>query len=184
MIFSDKTFLRFSIVFIAVFLLCYYGALFFTGMAVPGGNYSPFIDKYFDIAGFMRTALINASKMLLGIFGTETYRADEYVLRSFSGKGIRLVYSCLGFGVMSFWIAYAVAMSGKILGKLKWLLGGLAIIFIINTVRISLVLQAANKGWEFPFGWDHHTWFNIVSYIFILLLIFWHQHLTSKNTDE
>ncbi|MEJ7610048.1 MAG: exosortase/archaeosortase family protein [Ferruginibacter sp.] len=184
MIFSDKTFLRFIIVFTAVFLLCYFGALFFTGLAVPGGNYSPFVDKYFDVAAVLRTALIYFSKWVLGIFGTETYRADEYVLRAVSGKGIRLVYSCLGFGVMSFWAAYSVAMSGNWMNKAKWLAGGLLIIFFINTARISLVLQAANRGWDFPFGWDHHTWFNIVSYIFILLMIFWHQHITSKIADE
>ena len=184
MIFADKTFLRFILVFISVFLLCYFGALMVTGLAVPGDHYSAFIDKYFDIASFLRTALIISSKQLLAVFGTEAFRVNEYVLRAVSGKGIRLVYSCLGFGVMSFWIAYTIAMNGRLKYKLLWLAGGLLLIFIINVARISLVLKAANNGWPFPLGWDHHTWFNIVSYIFILLLIFWHQRVSTKITNE
>ncbi len=181
---KDKRFIKFLVIFFSVFSALYYGTLFLVGLAVPGGNYSPFIDKYFDIASYLRTTLMHSSKQLLTLFGTETFRTDEYVLRAASGKGIRLVYSCLGFGVMNFWIAYTIAMSGKLKFRLLWLAGGLLLIFIINVTRISLVLKAANSGWQFPFGWDHHTWFNIVSYIFILLLIFWHHRVSTKITNE
>ena len=169
---KDKAFLKFLLIFFGVFLLCYYGAMLLSGLAVPGGSYSPFVEKYFNIASWMRTALINSSKWLLSLTGTESFRADEYVLRSASGKAIRLVYSCLGFGVMSFWTAYIISSHAFWKKKLLWLIAGLAALFIINALRLALVLKAADKGWNFPFGWDHHTWFNIVAYLFIFAMIF------------
>lgn len=181
MILTDKTFIKFLIIFLGTFALCYYGLLFFTGLAVPGGAYSPFAEKYFNIASWMRSAIIYASKFLLSLWGTRTFRSDEYVLRSLSGKGIRIVYSCLGFGVMSFWAAYIAATPAAIKKKLLWLFIGLVALFIINIFRIALVLQAVEKGWHFPFGWDHHTWFNIVAYLFIFIMIFGYQQKTKNN---
>jgi exosortase/archaeosortase family protein len=177
---KDKPFLRFLAVFFGIFLLLYFGALWLSGLAVPGGSYSSFVDHYLDIAAWMRSALIGSAKWFLSFWGTATFREDEYILRSDSGKAIRLVYSCLGFGVMSFWAAYAIASAGSIKRKAAWLFGGLLLIFLINALRIALVLQAAEKGKRFPFGWDHHTWFNITAYFLILLLIFLHHRFSEK----
>ena len=179
-----KIFFRFVIVFIAVFLLCYFGALLITGLAVPGAHYSSFIERYFNLAAWLRSALIICSKTLLSVFGITTFRADEYILREVNGRGIRLVYSCLGFGVMSFWTAYIIASADSWKRKLCWLPAGLLLIFIINVARISLVLQAANSDRQFPFGWDHHTWFNIIAYIFILGMIFLHERVVAKNNGR
>jgi len=173
--FESKSFIRFIIVFTAVFLLCYFGALMLTGLAVPGEYYSPFGAKYLNIAAWMRSALILCSKGLLSLSGIHTIRVDEYILREVNGRGIRLVYSCLGFGIMSFWAAYIAATTGSVKHKLLWLFGGLLLIFVINVARISLVLKAANSDRQFPFGWDHHTWFSIIAYIFIVGLIFLHE---------
>lgn len=180
MILRDKKFIRFLIVFATVFALCYYGALFITGLAVPGGLHSPFVGKYFDIAAWLRDSLLYGAKIFLSFIGTETHRVNEYVLRATGGRGIRIVYSCLGFGVMSFWIAYMAATPGRLKSRLLWLGGGLILMWFINVLRLSLVLEGANKGWEFPLGWDHHTWFNIVSYFFIFLLIYFYH----RNTDK
>ncbi len=175
MILTDKNFLKFTAIFLGTFAVCYYGALFFTGLAVPGGSYSPFVEKYVNIASWMRSAIILSSKWLLSLFGIATFRADDYVLRAVSGNGVRIVYSCLGFGVMSFWTAYIVATPAHLKKKIGWFLIGILSLFIINVVRISLVLASSEKGWQFPFGWDHHTWFNIVAYLFIFILIFSYQ---------
>lgn len=172
MILTDKNFLRFVIIFAGVFLLAYYGALFITGLAVPGGMYSSFAEKYFNVAAWLRSSLIYSAKGLLSFAGTETYRDTDYVLRATTGKGVRIVYSCLGFGVMSFWLAFVCAANAELKKKILWIIGGLLLIWFINGTRIALVLQAAVKGWRFPLGWDHHTWFNIVAYLVVFLMIF------------
>ena len=128
MILRDKKFIRFIVIFAAVFTLCYYGALFFVGVVVPGGTYSPFIEKYLNVTAWLRTSLMNGSKLLLSLFGTQTFREGEYVLRSANGKGIRLSYDCLGFGVMSFWAAYIVATMTVPAKKIWWFFGGLFLI--------------------------------------------------------
>jgi len=180
MILTDKKFIRFLLVFAATFLFFYFAAQFITGLAVPGGSYSKFVEKYVDVAGWLRSSLIVATKMFVTLFGINAVRTDEYVLRIINANGIRIVYSCLGFGVMSFWIAYIVATVAKLKSKVKWLLGGLVIIWIINVIRISMVLVAGNKGWKFPFGWDHHTWFNIVAYCAIFAMMYFFEKEIKK----
>lgn len=180
MILTDKKFIRFILLFCFTFLFFYFAALYVTGLAVPGGQFSPFVEKYFNVAGWLRTSLIQATKWVVGLFGIQSLRTNEYVLRIPGANGIRIVYSCLGFGVMSFWVAYIIATVAKFSSKIKWLCVGLIIIWIINVVRISMVLLSGNKGWKFPFGWDHHTWFNIVAYLSIFTLMYFFEKEIKK----
>jgi exosortase/archaeosortase family protein len=180
-IFTNKKFIRFVIIFISVFLVCYYGVLFLTGVAVPGGIYSPTVEKYFNISTWLRSSLLLATKILLSIFGTETVRINDYVIRAVGGGGVRIVYACLGFGVMSFWFAYVVATISSLKKKLLWVSGGLLFLWVLNVLRISLVLIADNKGWHFPFGWDHHTWFNIIAYLAIFAMIYFFEKSLKKD---
>lgn len=179
---TEKKFVRFVVIFIIVFLMCYYGTLFLTGIAVPGGMYSPFIEKYFNIAAWLRSSLILAAKAFLSFLGVQTIRVDDYVLRAVAGRGIRIVYACLGFGIMSFWTAYIIANIMPIQKKIIRLCGGLLFLWVLNVIRISLVLLAANKSWHFPFGWDHHTWFNIVAYLTIFAMIYFFEKRFKKDT--
>ncbi|HCF63679.1 MAG TPA: hypothetical protein DEU93_05525 [Chitinophagaceae bacterium] len=58
--------------------------------------------------------------------------------------------------------------------KGMWLIIGWGVLWIINVVRIGLLLIAYNKGWGMPLGIDHHTWFNIFAYgaIFFMMYLF------------
>lgn len=180
MILTDKKFIRFLLVFGATFLFCYFTAQFITGLAIQGGLYSSFVEKYLNVASWLRSSLILATKWIVGFWGITAVRTDEYVLRIPNANGIRIVYSCLGFGVMSFWIAYITATTALLKSKIKWLLMGLLLIWIINVARISLVLVSGNKGLKFPFGWDHHTWFNIVAYCSIFAMMYFFEKEIKK----
>ena len=181
MLLTDKTFIRFLIVFAATFLFLYFTAQFLTGLAVPGGMYSSFVQKYFNVAGWLRSSLILTTKWVVALFGLHTFRVDDYVLRIPNANGIRIVYACLGIGVMSFWIAYIVATKAALKNKIKWFFGGLILIWIINVARITMVLISGNKGWKFPFGWDHHTWFNMVAYCAILSMMYFFEMQIKKQ---
>ena len=100
---DPNNFIRFFLVFTTLFLIFYFGALFFTGLSVPGGLYSSFINKYFNLAGWLRQSLIFGTKTIVSFFNIETVRTNEYELRIPNANGIKIVYSCLGFGVMSLW---------------------------------------------------------------------------------
>jgi len=165
-------FLKFIIKFFLIFALCYYGTKAIIGLAAPGGYYSPFVDKYFDYVSWIKSELIIGSQFLLSIFGIDTYRVDHFILRIVKGTGVTIAYDCVGYGVFSFWIAFVIASADKLKRKIGWLIGGLLLLNFINILRISLLLVALNKKWPMPLGIDHHTWFNIVSYLCIFTMMY------------
>ncbi|MBL7703045.1 MAG: archaeosortase/exosortase family protein [Ferruginibacter sp.] len=158
--------------FAAAFCICYFGTLAIIGLSVPGGYYSGFVDKYLNFIPLLRDSLLNASKYFLSVFGYESYQSGPTQLRMVNGGAVNLVYSCLGYGVTAFWLAFVFANNGGWKKKLAWMLGGTILLYIINVVRISLVLLSNTQGWKFPFGWDNHTWFNIVAYAAIFCMIY------------
>ena len=178
---DPNNFIRFFLVFTTLFLIFYFGALFFTGLSVPGGLYSSFIDKYFNLAGWLRQSLMFGTKTIASFFNIETVSTSDYVLRIPNANGIKIVYSCLGFGVMSFWTAYILATHALKSKKIIWFFVGLLLLWVINVCRISMVLIAANKGWKFPLGWDHHTWFNVVAYLFIFAMMYFFERDLKKK---
>ena len=86
-----------------------------------------------------------------------------------NGVSVQLVYSCLGYGVLSFWTAFVVANNGEIRFKVKWILIGFVVIIFSNIVRICTLLIANQTKWFKPFSLDHHTTYNIISYIIDVL---------------
>ncbi len=181
MIKYNKNFVKFAATFVIAFLLLYYALKFITGLAVQGGYYSPFVEKHLNIAAWVRTALIVSTKYFLLLLGVQTERVSEYVLRMVGGRGVRIVYGCLGFAVMCFWVAYIFAASTSLMKKLRWFFFGLSLLWIINVIRIGLVLIATNKGWHFPFGLDHHAWFNIIAYLIIFIMIYFFEKSIKLN---
>lgn len=179
--FAKSSFLKFILVFVLVFLICYFGVLFITGLAIPGGIYSSIIENFFNLSAWLRTSLMDGTKLVLSFFGIETIRTNDYELRIPNANGIRIVYSCLGFGVMSFWTAYIIATPTKKVKKIQWLIIGFLLLWIINTLRISLVLIAGYKGWKFPLALDHHVWFNIVAYVAIFMMMYFFEKNIKKS---
>ena len=117
-------------------------------------------------------SLLFGTKTVLKVAGIDTYYVGEYTLRKVNGRGIKLVYGCIGYGVMSFWIAFIAASATKKIKKISWIIGGLLLIWVINITRIALLLVATNDNWKMPMGWDHHTWFNITAYIAIFIMMY------------
>lgn len=178
---TDKTFIWFVIKFLLVFAILYYGTFAVIGLTVPGGHYSPFVANYLDYIKGVRISLLKGSKLLMTLFGYDTYIVNNYNLRVLNGRGIRVEYQCLGFGVMSFWTAFVVASAGTIIKKIAWVLAGLVFLWLINITRLSLLLVATNKGWPMPLGLDHHSWFNIFAYLFIFSFIFLFNRQQQEN---
>jgi exosortase/archaeosortase family protein len=163
--------LRFVIIFAVLFAGLYYFDILFFGLTTPGNHYIPFLDHYLNYIAWLRAALLKSSACILNLLGF-TALNDEYELLV-AGHGIlRVVYSCLGLGVISFFAAFVIAYPKK--GRSKWwfLVAGILGIEVLNVLRFVLLAIFWNK--RQPHIIDHHTIFNILIYIVIAVsLYFW-----------
>ncbi len=170
--------------FIAIFCILYYSTIGLIGVAAPGGYYVPFINHYFNYVSWLRSSLLYGARFVMLIAGFETYVWDIYHLQVINGRGVHIGFDCLGYGIMSFWAAFILANEGNFIKKIKWLLGGLLLIWLINVLRISLLLVAVNKQWPMPLGLDHHTWFTIVAYFCIFTMIYFFDRSHRQSSLE
>jgi exosortase/archaeosortase family protein len=167
--------------FFGIFGLCYFGTLAIIGLAAPGGLYSPFIDHHLDYVTWIKNSLIGATGWILSLFHTSTTVEPGFMIRFTGGKGVIIAMSCVGYGVYSFWIAFVAANRGTFLKKMVWISSGLLLLWGINVIRITLLLVAVNKNWPMPLGIDHHTWFNIVAYTFIFIMIWFYDRTMGQK---
>ncbi|MBC7616989.1 MAG: hypothetical protein H7202_13060, partial [Pedobacter sp.] len=93
------------------------------GITTPGGYYVAFADKYLDYISGLRYLLLHTSKGLLTMIGFDVYLKDIYTIKMVNGRGVQVVYSCLGYGLLSFWIAFIIANKMPFRSMLKWMMG-------------------------------------------------------------
>ena len=177
----NKNFLVYLVKFSLLFCFFYFGTVALIGITAPGGYYVPFIAEYLNYIDWLRSSLLFASKQLLRLLDYHPYINNKYELYAKYNVGIRMVYTCIGYGVMSFWAAFVMANKGSWKRKTVWILGGLFALWFINVLRITLLIVALDKKWPMPLGLDHHTWFNIVAYSLIFLMIYLYDRSSSSE---
>ena len=168
----------FALIFLSLFALLYYFNLFFIGLTTAGNRYIPFFDANLNYVKELRFFLIKASSLLLNLLGYVTL-TNEFELMVV-GKGIiRIVYTCLGFGLMSFFTAFVIAFPKKIKSKIVFVIGGLITIQLLNVIRFVLLALLWNRQTINII--DHHTLFNLIIYVLIAIsLYFWVKHNDNK----
>lgn len=178
--------LKYILKFLGIFCFLYFGTQAVIAMAAPGGNYhSDFIENYFDYVSWIKLSLMRAPAFILSIFGIATHEEPGFLLKFNGGRGVIIAYSCVGYGVYSFWIAFVAANKGNIWKKLKWIVAGVFALWFINVIRITLFITAINKGWPMPLGIDHHTWFNIFAYLLIFgMILLYDRNLRSTSKKD
>lgn len=161
------------------FLLCFFALYFFfpfyRGITGVGGKmYSPFLDHHINIVKGLTLFLTGSAKLILQVLHYEVSQPNYHTLRIGYSSGISVNPSCLGWGVMSFWIAFVFANNGSWKYKLKWMITGITSICILNITRIVLICVANHLHWKTITTLDHHQTFNIFSYgcIFILMYVY------------
>ena len=168
--------LRFLLTFLSLFLLFYYFDILFLGLTAPENHYSPFLDNHLNYIRGLRHLLLGSSEWLLRLGGYDTVSNDMELL--VAGKGhIRVLYSCLGLGVMSFLTAFVIAFPATFRQKLVFLLPALIIIQLLNVLRfVLLALFWKNPGSLIV---DHHTVFDAIIYVLIAVSLYvWVQRRT------
>ena len=158
---------------VALFLLLYgffyFGNKCYTGLTVPGNAYSPFLDNYLDYVSWFRNVLLEGAAFVIRLFGHHTM-IHEHGIKLESGRGVRLVYACMGFAIFSFWWAMILAFPQTLRIKVKYLIGGTLLIVLLNMLRIAAVALAFNK-WGHT-SVDHHMLFNITTYGILMIMLY------------
>jgi len=163
---------KFSITFIALFLAFYYFNIGFFSITSPQSqNYNHFIAHNFNYISALRHVLLQSTSFLLHCAGFATVR-NEYEILVAGRGGIRLVYSCLGLGLMSFFSAFVLAYPKALKKKIVFLIAGLFVIQLLNIIRMAVV--ALFWGRRAQHIIDHHIIFNTIIYLIIGIgLYFW-----------
>jgi exosortase/archaeosortase family protein len=145
-----------------------------------GKLYSPFLDHYFNIIKGLTTFLTGAARLVLQAFHYTVHQNNYHTLRIEYSKGISVNPSCLGWAVMSFWVAFVFANGGIWKHKLKWMMYGIASICILNITRIALIAAATHLRWKTIASLDHHQLFNVFSYCCIFILMYLYTRVQKK----
>lgn len=181
-IFAKGSPLRFIILFLGLFAAFYYFNIFFFGLTSAGNHYNAFLADHLNYIRGLRYLLLHISAQVLNWLGFTAICNDYELLVAGHGL-IQLVYSCLGLGVMSFFVAFVLAYPKKLKAKLLFLVAGILSIQALNVLRFVLLALF----WKKQNGRivDHHTIFNIIIYLIIAIsLYFWVKHDDHRRTNK
>ena len=179
---SFKSIFLFGSKFLMLFLVFYGSNILFISLTSPGGMYIPWLAENVNYIKAWRTFDLESTAAILHTLGYLT-TSDDFTLAVAGRAGFKLVYSCLGYGLMSFFAAFVLAWPETRLQKVTMLLSGLATIQALNLVRflcISLYWKPTFKSYWL----DHHTIFNIILYACVLVALCWWTSKAKKLTSD
>ncbi|GEO08376.1 archaeosortase/exosortase family protein [Segetibacter aerophilus] len=163
--------LSYFVKFLVLLLSLYYFNLIYWGLTDPKNFYVPFFDKYLNYISWLTTSILKAASFIDSVFGVKASITGNNIFAP-KGASVFLSYECLGFGVMSFWIAFIVADRSSLKRKFLWCFAGVILIWVINCCRIAILMLALQNKWPQSTHMDHHDMFNVAAYLLILLLIY------------
>ncbi|MDQ0640923.1 exosortase/archaeosortase family protein [Pedobacter sp. W3I1] len=172
---ADKKAIKFVIALFVLYILFSQGNLFMNSVMTPGARFhNAYIADHFNYIQGLKTALIVPAVWIIKAFGFYAIYNESDVM-VVAGPYLRVNYSCLGLGVMSFLAAFVLAFPAPWKSTFKMLAIGILTIYILNICRIAGlgVLLGFFESQRQNFTY-HHEIFNIIVYICIFaLLYFW-----------
>jgi exosortase/archaeosortase family protein len=166
----------FMLKFLMLFTVLYGFILCSIAITSPGGIYVPWLEENLNYIQAWRRFDLQATATLLRTLGYQT-KLTAFTLVVPGHAGFKLVYSCLGYGLMSFYTAFILAWPKSTAPKAPMILIGILVIQLLNLFRfvcISLYWKPTLKA-----NWlDHHTLFNSIVYALTLCALYW---WTKKN---
>jgi exosortase/archaeosortase family protein len=183
--FDKKYAFLFLLKFLGLFLVLYLFLPFYQGITGVGGKmYVRFLDEHVNLVQGFTLFLTGSAKILLQAFDLHVSQINYHVLRIEDSRGISVNPSCLGWGVMSFWIAFVFANEGTWRQKLKWMLLGVSSICLLNIARIALIAAANHFRWTVITSLDPHQVFNVLCYACIFILMYLYLKMQKNSKDR
>ncbi len=143
----------------------------YTGIIAPGGRlYSFFFREHADFIGAFRRFLLWGGSQFAELIGYPSSFTD-YTLIVSGGPGVRMVYSCLGFSLMSACAALVLAWPSRWLHRVIGMSSCTAVIIGLNMVRLGglAVLYSTGRYGFFEYI-NHHDLFNIIMLVLIFIM--------------
>ncbi len=154
----------------------------YIGITAKGGAYIPFLDKYLNYIRWWRDFDIELSATILRWLGY-TVITNDYQLKVVGLAGFKLVYTCLGYGIMGVFAAFVLAFPKPFKQKIGFLLFGLLLIQALNIARFVLI-SIFWTGKDFLWGIDHHNFFNTIVYAILIVTVFFWIKRSERNTQN
>ncbi len=179
---ADKKAIKFVVALFILYIFFSQGNLLMNSVMSPGGRfYNAYIAQHFDYIQGLKTALIKPAVWIIKLFGFYAIH-NEMDVMVVNGPYLRINYSCLGLGVMSFLAAFVLAFPASWKSTFKMLVIGMVSIYILNICRIAGLgllfgyFQSQRNYFEY-----HHEIFNIIVYLIIFAMLYiW----VKKSTKE
>jgi exosortase/archaeosortase family protein len=158
--------------------------LFLIGATIEGGIfYSPIMAEHLNFYQWYSGFLLNGGGLFARILGHEVSISGMYLYIQ-NGSGVFLGNSCIGFSILSFYLAFILAFPNRIKKRILYIIFGTSIIVILNMIRIG-GLASIYTRFSSPQirSIDHHLVFNVTVYItiFIIILFYTNTITTKKN---
>lgn len=142
-----------------------------------------FIDAYLFMGNFLpdeffTSLILYISNGILNLLGYDAYYVGKYLF--LEKYWVMLGDACLGVGVMTVFIALMLIVKSKFLNKLIYLVLGLIVLFVMNGIRIAMLLLYLyiNKG-SYTLNMEVHDMSNYFFYLVVFFLfsgyLFWFQ---------
>jgi len=170
---ADRKAIKFVISLFVLYILFSQGNLFMNSVMTPGGKYyNAFVAENLDYIQGLKNALIIPAVWIIKLFGFYAIH-NEMDVMVVNGPLLRINYSCLGLGVMSFLAAFVLSFPASWKETIKMLVIGLITIYVLNIMRIAGLgllfgfFQSQRNYFEY-----HHEIFNVIVYIIIFMILF------------
>jgi len=128
--------------------------------------------------------LTGVSKWIIQLLGYEIFESSEYTFGIVGSSGIRIGPPCNGITLMALFSGFILAFPSKIKEKIKVLIFGLALIHVLNIIRIILLIIIANYRREW-LEFNHDYTFTITIYVITFFIwMYWINGLKRKSTTH
>jgi exosortase/archaeosortase family protein len=162
-----------TLLFLALYCILKYGFYVYVGLTTTGGRLSfPFLANYINVPEWLTLGVAQSSKLLLQAGGYLVYQKSPANVTISGSRGVTLAWGCLGIGAISLWIAFITAHRRTAAWyKLKWIVAGVVLIFLVNVIRIDMIALSNYYRWAYFQSFNAHTGFDAITYLVILLMM-------------
>ena len=182
-----RTTLTFFLSFTFLSTLFYLFNIAFIGVTTPGGYYLAYLDQHLNYIDTWRHCYLQSSAFILEVLGHKVTHNQTTLLIENNG-GFKLVYSCLGYGIMSIFTAFVISFTLPtyqitVVSKCKFLVFGLIVIQAANTLRLIAIALFWTRT-PVILQINHHDVYNGAIYLITTLMVIWWIKTTERNAKK